>query len=121
MPPPINNHLRRHRRRAGLSHGDIAFLLGCRDGSFVSRHEQNRREPSLRTALAYQAIHGLPVSDLFPGIYNPILNAVTKQAASLRCDLARRPADARQRAKLAALRLIVGPEFPDRPRKDVAR
>ncbi len=121
MPPPIHNHLRRHRRRAGLSHQDVAFLLGCQDGSFVSRHEQSRREPSLRTALAYQAIHGLPISDLFPGVYSSIVTTVGKQAASLRRELVRRPADDRQRAKLAALRLIVGPEIPGRPQRDVAR
>lgn len=121
MSRKLNNHLRRHRRRAGFSQGEIAFLLGRRAASIASRHEQCARQPNLETALAYQAIHGVPVSDLFPSTYRKVENKVLKRARVLKRVVRRAPTSALQRAKLAALRLIAGPQLEDRPEQDVVR
>ncbi len=43
------------------------FLLGIHGGAKVCNHERFTQEPSLRTALAYEAMYQKPVSELFPG------------------------------------------------------
>lgn len=68
MSRPLPHYLLTHRKRAGLSQDELAFLLGSKSGTKVSRHEQGRREPSLRTALAYAAVYRVPVEELFPGL-----------------------------------------------------
>jgi transcriptional regulator with XRE-family HTH domain len=69
---PLDNYLRTERRQARLSQEDIAFLLGSRDGAKVSRYERGRRLPSLETALSYEAILGIPVRELFLGIFQKV-------------------------------------------------
>ena len=61
----------------------MAFLLGCEDGSSVSRYERETREPNLRTALAAQVVFGLPAHELFPGIYEEVEQEVTQRARVL--------------------------------------
>ena len=121
MSRRINNHLRRYRRRAGLSQREVAFLLGRSAPSIVSRHEQCARQPTLETALAYEVIHGVPLSDLFPGKYRKVENKVLIRARVLKRVVGHAPTGGLQRAKLAALRLIAGPDLGDRPERDVAR
>lgn len=69
---PLDNYLRTERRHARFSQEDIAFLLGSRDGTQVSRYERGRRLPSLETALAYEAILDIPVRELFLGIFQKV-------------------------------------------------
>jgi transcriptional regulator with XRE-family HTH domain len=66
---PLPNYLRPNRKRLGLFQGDVAFLLGVKHGEAVCRMEQFVRTPSLDQALAYEAIYGKPVRELFPGVY----------------------------------------------------
>lgn len=68
MSRPLTQYLVTHRKRAGLSQRELAFLLGSKSGTKVSRHEQERREPSLKAALAYAAVYRVPVEELFPGL-----------------------------------------------------
>lgn len=86
-----HNHLRRYRKRGALTQGEIAFLLGAACGTKVSRHERANRPPNLSTALAYQAIFGVPVHELFPEDYRDALAAVKKRAADLSRTLSDRP------------------------------
>jgi len=69
MAYKLNNYLRTYRKRASLSQDEVAYLLGCRSGAKVSRYERFARQPTLQTALAYEAIFGVPVRELFAGIY----------------------------------------------------
>lgn len=78
-----HNYLRRYRKRGALTQEEIAFLLGARCGTKVSRYERSARPPSLRTALAYQAIFGVPVHELFPGEFQEVVTAVQGRAAQL--------------------------------------
>ena len=48
----------------------------CRDESLA-------REPSLQTALAYEAIYGRPVRELFAGLYEQIERDVAERAKVL--------------------------------------
>ena len=69
MPHKLENYLRTYRRRAGLSQDEMAYLLGTRSGTKVSRYERLWRAPSLDTAFAYEVIFDTPARDLFAGRY----------------------------------------------------
>ena len=52
-------------------------------GAKVCRDEKFTREPSLRSALAYEAIYGRPVRELFAGLYEQIEQEVAERAKIL--------------------------------------
>ena len=85
-----HNHLRRYRKRGALTQEEMAFLLGIGCGTQVSRHERSARAPSLQTALAYQAIFGVPVHELYPGEFQQAITAVGGRARQLLEDTQRR-------------------------------
>jgi hypothetical protein len=83
----LSNYLRIHRRRSALSQEEVAFLLGARGmdkGVKVCRDENFTREPSLQAALAYEAIYGKPVRELFAGLYAKVEREVAERARVLR-------------------------------------
>jgi transcriptional regulator with XRE-family HTH domain len=88
MPRKLPDYLRSERRRAGLSQEDIAALLGTGVLS-ISRYEQRRRLPPLELALAYQAVFGTPVAELFPGRFREIVNLVRDRAERRKANLGR--------------------------------
>ncbi len=82
----LSNYLRTHRKRLALSQEEVAFLLGVKGmdkGIKVCRDESLAREPSLQTALAYEAIYGRPVRELFAGLYEQIERDVAERAKVL--------------------------------------
>lgn len=83
LPSHLPNHLRAARKRLALSQTDVAFLLGAESGAKVCRYERFAREPSLRTALACEALFQTPVSELLPGLYQPIEREVAARAKVL--------------------------------------
>ena len=79
----LPNYLRTHRKRLYFSQEEVAFLLGVNGeskGSKVSRDENNAREPSLKTALSYEAIYGRPIRKLFAGLYEEVELEVAQRA-----------------------------------------
>src|SRR5918999_1105165 len=62
---PLQNYLRTHRRRSQLSQDEVAFLLGVRTGTRVTRHEGANRVPTLATALGYELLFDVPLRELF--------------------------------------------------------
>lgn len=103
---PLPNYLLSNRKRSALSQEDVAFLLGTRSGAKVSRHERFVREPSLKTALAYEAIYRRSASELFSGLYGQVEREVAARAKALVSKTGRleppRPS-AQRRQTLAAL------------------
>jgi transcriptional regulator with XRE-family HTH domain len=79
----LPNYLRTHRRRVGYSQEDLACLLGGKEGNKISRYERRECLPSLKTALAYEAIFGVPVQELFAGVYEEVEKNVHIQAEAL--------------------------------------
>ena len=77
------NYLRTNRKRLGLSQDEVAYLLGTGSGGKVCRYERGAREPSLRTALACEAIFQRSVRELFAGIYDEVEKEVATRAKSL--------------------------------------
>jgi transcriptional regulator with XRE-family HTH domain len=68
----LTNYLRTFRKRGRLSQDEIAFLLGNGSGSKVSRYERFARVPRLQTAMAFEIIYGVPVSELFAGTFQKV-------------------------------------------------
>ena len=76
----LPNYLRTHRKRYGLSQAEVTYLLGEKSQAVVSRHEQFQRAPSLKDALAYQALFGTPVAELFAGMYQQAERETSRRA-----------------------------------------
>jgi transcriptional regulator with XRE-family HTH domain len=83
-PRRLPNYLRTHRKQSGLTQEEVAFLLGWEDGGQVSRYEKRHRLPPLETALACEAVFGVPVSELFAGVREEIVKDIEKRRAELK-------------------------------------
>jgi transcriptional regulator with XRE-family HTH domain len=101
--PQLPNHLRANRKRLALSQNEVAFLLGTQNGAKVCRYERFVREPSLGTALAYEAIFKRTVSELFPGLYQKVEREVAARAKALAARTDRRKSNRRAVRKHEAL------------------
>lgn len=65
---PISR-LRTQRRLWGLSQSELAYLLGCRCRTQVSRIEQEARAPNLHIALQCELLFGLLPGEMFPRMF----------------------------------------------------
>lgn len=93
----LQNYIRTHRKRSGLSQAELVYLLRLKSLSTVSRVEHFRRIPSLEVALAYEVIFRIPVRELFPGLFEQIeRNAIRRVGL-----LARRLMEVKQNARTA--------------------
>ena len=84
--PSLPNYLRSKRKQSSYSQEEVAFLLGLKGmdkGGKVSRDENYSRIPTLETALAYEAIYGKPIRELFAGLYEQIAQDVSSRAKIL--------------------------------------
>ena len=107
MARPLPNYLRAHRKRSGFSQNDLAFLLGCRRETKVTRYERFARQPRLQTAFACAIIFRVPPEALFAGAHTEATELVLRQArALLKIVMAHAESPARGR-KLALLRSVV--------------
>jgi len=82
----LPNYLRTHRKNQALSQEEVAFLLGVNGPSRaikVCRYENLASVPNLQIALAYEAIYGKPVRELFAGLYRQAERNVAKRAKVL--------------------------------------
>jgi DNA-binding XRE family transcriptional regulator len=103
---PLSNYLKMHRRRSGFFQDEVSFLLGAEGGAEVCRHERCRRVPTLETALAYEAIFGVPVRELFAGVYRKAEKEVKRRAGRLARRLHRANPSRLTERKAEALRAI---------------
>jgi transcriptional regulator with XRE-family HTH domain len=99
--PSLPNYLRTNRKHISLSQEEVAFLLGMKGmdkENKVSRDENNLRIPTLEFALAYEAIYGKPIRELFAGLYEQIAQDVSSRAKILSYWKKRTPDPKRQQA-----------------------
>lgn len=106
MPHKLDNYLRTHRKRSGLSQEDVALLLGSTSRVRVSRHELLRRYPETRTIFAYEIIFGVPARKLFPGTYQKVERVTAELARTLAEELSSRAPSRALARKIATLRAI---------------
>lgn len=93
--------LRSLRRKSGLSQIELAQLLGFVSEVPVSRHERSETVPNLLTALGYEVIFRVPVSELFPGLYRSVEAIVEERLTILEEDLQQSSAKGRKAALIA--------------------
>jgi len=82
----LPNYLQTQRKRLSFSQEEVGFLLGIagmNKGNKVCRDENFARTPSLQDALAYEAIYGRPVRELFAGLYQQAEQDVAARAKFL--------------------------------------
>lgn len=56
----------------GFTQKHVARLLGQHDTSMVSHYEHGRAVPPLPVALSLEIIYRVPVTFLFPGLYDAL-------------------------------------------------
>lgn len=69
---PAASYLRTYRKKSGLSQRDLAEVLGLISEWRISEHERSITIPRLLTAISYEIVFNVPLSELFPGIYGAI-------------------------------------------------
>ena len=107
MPSPqLPNYLKSHRKRLDLSQAEVALLMGAVGREKVCRDERFAREPSLATALAYEALYQVPIRELFAGLYHDIELQVKQRAQTLAGSKEFQGNQAQAIRKLATLRRI---------------
>jgi transcriptional regulator with XRE-family HTH domain len=83
----LETYLKAYRKKTGLTQREVSFLLGWKAGEQLSRYERRHRLPPLRTALACEAIVGVPVAELFAGIRQSVDREIEVRIGKLGEDL----------------------------------
>jgi transcriptional regulator with XRE-family HTH domain len=115
MSHKLENYLRTYRKRSGLSQDEVAFLLGCRSGTKVSRYERSSRKPSLETLFAYVVVFGASGRELFAGAYQKVEKQISNRAQLLTRKVSRATPNSMATRKLQILKAItsgsgIGPD-----------
>ena len=79
----LPNYVRAARKHANLSQHDLAFLMGYKTDSQVSRCERVAQTPTLRTALLFAFILDIPLQELFSGLIEDDIEAIRSRAGTL--------------------------------------
>lgn len=103
----LHNYVYSARLKSGLSQDDVAFLMGCKSGSKLSRCERQRRTCTLKAALGFEIIFGVQLRDLFAGFGDDIESAIVKRAGRLGQMIMSKPPTKKRTQKLKALAVIV--------------
>ena len=107
MSRRLSHYIKHERRRTGFSQADVAYLFGVRDASQVSRYERGKHLPPLRTALAYEAILGVPVAELFPGAFTIARRSLLRRARRRTSILEKLPDTARNARRKRSLERLL--------------
>jgi len=102
----LENYLRTYRKRSSLSQDEVAFLLGCQNGTKVSRYERLGRKPNLETLFAYEVVFGAPARELFAGAYQKVEKKILNRTQLLTRKLNRATPDRMATRKLQILKAI---------------
>jgi transcriptional regulator with XRE-family HTH domain len=103
----LRNYLRTYRRRSGFSQTEVAFLLGCRSGSKVSRYEHFARQPDFLTVCACAVIFHASGRDMFSGTFQQVERETRERAQLLLRKLEQAKPSALTSQKLKALQAIL--------------
>jgi len=83
MDHRLKSYARPLRRRWALTQRELAFLVGVKSSTAISRIEGLKRIPSLAAAVAYAVIFDLGPLDLFPSYVVEIQQAVRSRVNEL--------------------------------------
>ena len=102
----LHSYLHVHRRKSFLNQRELAYLLGKKNASFISRFELQKRNPGLEAAFACQALFDILPAQLFPDLYSEIEADVVRRAYELDTRL-KSLDDLRSRAKRKLLHAVL--------------
>jgi transcriptional regulator with XRE-family HTH domain len=105
----LKTYLRTFRRSQALTQKELAFLIGVKSGTTISRLEQLKRLPNLSVALACLVIFDAAPFELFPGLFSDVRKAVLERANQLYEEL-QGDASRSTRAKLDFLETLLAHE-----------
>lgn len=83
MEISVHNYVRTLRKAAGLTQGELAFLINQRSENAVRLFEIGDRVPLLEGALALQIVFGVELKAIFPGYYEQVEDAVMRRGRLL--------------------------------------
>jgi transcriptional regulator with XRE-family HTH domain len=106
MNQRLKSYLRPFRRRHGLTQRELAFLIGAKGGTVVSRIERLKRSPSFAWICACALVFGTRALDLFPGLFLEIRESLRHRANELYEELQGNPSKT-TRAKLDFLEEVL--------------
>lgn len=101
----LASKLRTHRLKSGFSRHELAEIVGLFKVTQVGRHERSASLPSLMAALSYQVIFRIPITELFPGLYETIAQGIEIRLAALEQSLENSSARG-NRANIIATKLV---------------
>ena len=106
MVQRFKSYLRPLRRRWGFSQKELASIIGMKTVKSISRIEEFKRIPSLRTAFACGIIFHIAPVKLFPGVFSEVEQSVLARASELYDDLQGNPSKT-TRVKLDFLETLI--------------
>ena len=83
MEKRLRCYLRPQRRRWGFTQKELAFIIGAKSRTGVSRLENGKRPPSLAAAFALHIVFGTDAAELFPAHFAEVENGVLARAYDL--------------------------------------
>jgi transcriptional regulator with XRE-family HTH domain len=75
----IRNYLWITRKKMGLAQKQVAFLLGHKSTTQLSRYERGTRIPSLKTALKLEIAYAKPLRLLFSELHDEVREDIQKR------------------------------------------
>ena len=83
----IGNYLRAHRKKSGLSQRELAILVGYVNEFQISRHERSVAPPPFLVSLAYSAVFGVSVAEIFTGFHSVVTQSVWRNLEKMKTEL----------------------------------
>ena len=83
MDHRLKSHARPLRRTSALTQRELAFLVGVKNATAISKIESLKRIPTFAVAFAYALIFGMGPIEVFPGHISEIQEAVRSRASDL--------------------------------------
>ena len=118
MAERLKTYLRPLRRRWRLTQRELAFLIGIKSGTVISRIEGLSKAPRLSWAVACALLFDTRASELFPGLFSEVHEDVLLRATELYEQLQGNPSKT-TRAKLDFLETVLARLEKQRSATDV--
>src|ERR1700730_8240557 len=83
MARRLKTYLRPFRRRWGLTQRELAFLIGVKNGTVISRIEGLTKAPRLVWAVACAVVFDTRAVELFPGLFSQVHEDVLRRTTEL--------------------------------------
>ena len=86
-PHRLLSYLRTHRKRSGLTQKELAFLVGVKSDTQLSRFERLKRLPPTEVFIALMIIFKKGPEELIPDVYDRLLKLIHLRSRNLHEEL----------------------------------